>query len=341
MVNDAPAMMAWLILGGSLLVLAGLAFAGWWLIRRQRRDEVRAGVADELNDCVRRLGLGTVWQTRLFQADVYGIRGHIDGFDIRAELWEKSSRDFFRLSIHFPEILGPSFRLLTRERRGIEHLWRLQRFEFEDPEFDGTFNVYGRRDDQEVSLVNDLLDGDIRRRLVSLKQGVDGIQLGDHSLYIYVEQSVEPSKVESLIDDALNIAEIIYDGAVDEGLPEQAHTTQYEVASADMLGREVAEVGETSDFPEGTDDEKWTQPKPDGAHGGRLEAIGPHDEADRDGGGSSTSSQSTASADSSVEAVDDGSESDERSSDGASPVSSEPESSASDSDDEISGASRD
>lgn len=317
MENDAPALIAWLVLVGSLLVLAGLAIAGWWLIRRQRRDEMRAEIAEELDACVRRLGLGTVWQTRLFQADVYGIRGNVDGFDIRAELWEKSSRDFFRLSIYFPEILGPSFRLLTRERRGVEYLWRLQNIEFDHPEFDQVFNVYARGGDTEMELVYDLLDANIRRRLVSLEQGVDGIQLGDHSLYIYVEESVEPSKVELLIDDALKIAGIIYDGAVDEGLPEQAHTTEYEMASVDMLGREreSTENVEAVEFPEGSDDEHLTQSGSDTADDGRLKAVGGHDDVDGDGGELSTSSEPGASTDSTSEdSSGDESDSDDRSS---------------------------
>lgn len=247
---NTSAIVGWVVAVGFLVILGVLVVVGWRLFRRRRREELRTELADQLREAVQRLGLGTVWETPLFQADVYGIRGSIDEFDVRAELWDKSSRDFFRLTVHFPHPTAQTFRLMTRRRRGVEHLWRIEPVEIGDPAFDNAFYVYGRRDDQKR--VARLFDHRLRKQLLVLRNQVDGLKLGNHSLYVHVDEMVEPSVVVEMIEQAVQVATRVCARAAVVGSREEERKMEYATASMEMLSRD-SEHGHTEVFPEGTD----------------------------------------------------------------------------------------
>lgn len=247
---DAPGIMGWLLLGVLLAVLVGLAAVSWWLFRRRRRDEAREEAAQELEESMRRLGLGDVWQAPLFQGDVFGVRGKVDDFDVRAELWERSSRDFFRLSVYFPRSIHQEFRLRMRRRTGLEYLWRMGRIEVGDRRFDDRFHVYCRQNREKG--IDKVLAPAVRGRLVSIGERVDGIKLGDHSLYVFVDRQLEPPVIERIIRDTLSTAKELFNRAMEIGPSRLTRNTEYEMASVDVLGREATQEVETGGFPEGT-----------------------------------------------------------------------------------------
>ena len=249
---DVPAPVGWLALVGLTAVFLALVAVGLWLFYQRRRDEMRQELAEELQTVVRRLGLGTVWQAQLFQADVYGIRGAVEHFEIRAELWDKSSRDFFRLAIYFPRPIARDFRLLSRRRGGLVHLLQLKETSIGDGHFESTFHLYYRPGDDEV--LKQVFNRRLQNKLAALERGVDGIKIGSHSFYLHVDSSVPPKKIESLVSDTLEIATILYERAVNVGAPDNAYQTEYELASVDVLGRETVESDPVEDFPEGTTD---------------------------------------------------------------------------------------
>ncbi len=257
---ELPGIWSWLVLGGLLTVLVGLGVVAGWLLRRRRRDEMRAEVAEELRRSAERIGLETVWQSQLFHADVFGIRGKVNGFDIRAELWDKSSYDFFRLSVYFPRPLRQEFRLLARRRRGLEQLWKMESIEVGDRRFEERYNVYCRQDQDER--VRDILAPSVRRKLVTLGSKADGVKLGDHSLYIFVDRSMGPTEIERFIRDALAVAVELYNRVVAIGPAQGAAKTSYEMVAVDVLGRDTESNLSTGAFPTGSDDDP-EQPKPE------------------------------------------------------------------------------
>ncbi len=252
---DTAELTAWLTTAGFVVILVVLMVMGWRMFQRRRREEMREELADELQKCVERLGLGTVWQTPLFQADVYGIRGGIDGYDVRAELWDKSSRDFFRLTVHFPHATAQTFRLMTRRRRGLEHLWRMHRISVDDDLFEESFSLYGRREDQKR--LAKLFDASLRRELLALANQVKGLKLGTHSLYVHVDKMVDPPVVEEVIEQALEICRRLFDQSVEIGSVEEELKAEYATASMDMVSRD-GESTVAEQFPEGGDEHLTT-----------------------------------------------------------------------------------
>ena len=233
-----------------VVVLVGLVLVNWWLFRRRSGDESRQQMAEELTRVVNRIGLGTVWDASMFQADVYGIRGEVNGYDVRAELWDKTRRDFFRLAIRFPRPIHQGFRLRTRRRRGLEHLWRMERVERGDDVFDDRFNIYCRPEPSQR--IEDLFDTQVCRKLVDLERKVDGIKLGDHCLYVYIDSAVEPVRIERLIREGLAVATRLYDRSMDLGPSKTSRNTAYETITIDALGRDSGEELDIEAFPEGT-----------------------------------------------------------------------------------------
>lgn len=237
-----------------LVVLGVLTAIGWWLFRRRRRRELRAELVEKLDRCVERLGLETVWQTPLFEADVYGIHGEIDDFEVRGELWDKSSRDFFRVSIHFPHPVQQTFRVLTRHRQGVEHMWRLREVDTGDEAFDEAFYVYTRADD--ARRVGGLLTDEIRADLLGIYDRVDGLKMGSNSLYVYVDEAADVALIEALIREAVAAASAVISRAADIVSAEQRQKEQYELASVDQMARQTGESpADRPAFPDGSDEE--------------------------------------------------------------------------------------
>ena len=247
---DVPGLASWVMLGTLVTLLVILAVAAVWLFRRHRRQESRAEVREELKDAVERLGLGTVWQAPLFQADIFGVRGLVNGYEVCGELWKKSDRDFFRLTVHFPQPMRQEFRMVTGRRRGLEQLWRLERAEIDDSEFEEHFSVYCRQDQDDH--VRELLDRGVRRRFLSLVDGIDGLKLGDNSLYLFVDRAVEIAGLERLIRDGLAAASDVYNRTREFGPAKTAQSTSYEMLSVDGIRREAGEEANPEDFPQGT-----------------------------------------------------------------------------------------
>ena len=249
MTLEAPEAMSWLVPGTLGLVFLGLGSAAWWLLRQRRRNEMRRELAEDLARSVHRLGLDTVWQAPLFQADVFGIRGVVDDFDVRAELWDKSTHEFFRLSIHFPQSMRQDFRIRAGKLLGMEKLWRLTSVELNDRRFDEKFEVYchPEADDQ----VAEVLTAKVRRLLLDVVDEVDGIKIGDHSLYLYVDEGVEVDVVERIIGGALRASMELYRRARQVGPTRSAEEMAYERVSMDVLGREGGDQ-QADEMPCGT-----------------------------------------------------------------------------------------
>lgn len=242
----------WPVVAGLVLVLAALVVMGWWLFRRRRRQEMRAELVEQLDRCGRRLGLETVWQTPLFQADVYGIHGEIDDFRIRGEMWDKSSRDFFRLTVHYPHGVQQTFRLLSRRRQGIERMWRLRKVDIDDEDFDGAFHLYTRPEDAER--IWGLIAEGVRDELLELGERSDRLKMGNNALFVYVEDAADVQVVQQLIEDAVAVAKTFTNQASGVVSAEERQTQRYELASVDEMARE-ADDPLTGEFPAGTDDE--------------------------------------------------------------------------------------
>lgn len=253
---EGAELVSWLLLGGMVVVFAGLAFGAWWLFQRHRRQTMRTEVAEELHGVVSRLGLGTVWQAPLFQSDVFGIRGVVDGFDVRAELWDSSNRAFFRLAVLFPQPTNQGFRVVAGKRRGLASIGAADGIETGDRGFDELYTVYSRdRSEQGEWIegsIGDVLAPNIRRRLISLGERVHGLRVGNNTLYLHVDDRVDSSGVERLIRDGLSVARELYNRAVDVGPTETGGKTTYEMASVDSTRRQNGETIETEAIPEGT-----------------------------------------------------------------------------------------
>lgn len=250
MVAEISVVWSWVLLGVLTSTLCGLAFAGWWLLRRRRRYAMRAEVADELRASVRRIGIGTVWQAPLFQADVFGLRGSVDRFELRAELWDKAGHDFVRVSVYFPQTTGQGLRVRMKSRKSVSDLMRIEEVELRDLEFDGMFRVLTRPNKgDEIAAI---FHPELRRRLVSIGGRVDDLKLGDRSLYLLVDGGVEPSMVAPLVEDSLEVARIFYERSLQVRPATAARNTEYEMAAEDVLGRGQRGSVTTEALPAGT-----------------------------------------------------------------------------------------
>ncbi len=246
---EVPEAMSWFMPGTLGLIFLGLGTTAWWLFRQRRRHEMRQELADELAQCVSRLGLGTVWQAPLFQADVFGIRGLVDGFDVRAELWDKSSHEFFRLTIHFPQSTRQELRLRAGKAPGTEKLWRMDPITTGHQRFDEVYKAYGRFDEDEQA--KEVLTARVRRLLLSFVDDVDGIRIGDNSLYLFVDDGIDTDRVECLVRDALAASVELYSQARKAGPSQATDTMAYERVSDDVLGRETGKFSH-EELPSGT-----------------------------------------------------------------------------------------
>lgn len=273
MTTEAPETMSLLVPGVLAVLFVCLGATAWWLFRLRRRQNMRQELADELSECVRRLGLGTVWQAPLFQADVFGIRGLRNDFDVRAELWDKSTHEFFRLSIHFPQSTRQEFRIRAGSKAKVETFWRRQRVELGDERFDEAYGVYCHSGEAEQ--LRKVLTPKVRSLLLSLADDADGIKIGDHSLYLFVDEGVRVEAVERIIRDALAASVELYHRAREVGPTRTADDKAYERVSVDVLGRESGEFDE-EEFPRGTgafeavgagaDDDSSSTPGPERGH---------------------------------------------------------------------------
>ncbi len=250
MIGEISVWWSWVLLVVLALLFMGLVGAGWWLLRRRKRHEMRTEVAQELRDSVRGLGLGMVWQAPLFQADIFGIRGKVDEFELRAELWDKSGHDFIRVSVYFPRSIQQDLRIRLRNKKGLSNLWRIQEVTVDDERFDEMFRVYTRPN--RVDSVTEILASALRRRLVSLGERVDDLKLGDRSLYVLIDGGVRPSMVAPLISDSLELARIYYERSLDQIPSGGGRNTQYEMAAEDVLGRESRGPLSTVALPAGS-----------------------------------------------------------------------------------------
>lgn len=257
---QTPEFVGWALAVGLGTVLVLLVVAGWWLFRQHRRSESREAFAEELREVVGELGFDDVWHAALFRADVFGVRGRIDEFDVEIELWEGAGRELFRLSIYFPGPTHQTMRVLTRRRTVFDQVRGLEEVELGDEAFDEHFNVYCHLDD--VERIPEVLVTGARRRLLSIGRRVDGVKVADRSLYVFAERKVSLSGLRKLIDEAIAAGSTIYERAQAVGPAEAARrTTQYQIAATDVLGRESGEfpIGELqSDERGGESDEEST-----------------------------------------------------------------------------------
>lgn len=248
------ALLVVVMLGTAVVSLVGVAL---WLSRRRQRSEDRQTRVDEFRRRVERLGIGSVWQTPLFQADVYGVRGKINDFDLRCEIWDKASRDFFRLSIYFPRSTRQHCRLRSDGTLSVLP-GKLIKMDTGDGDFDGVFELYGPEEGREVLV--DLFDSDLRGRLLALDTTSDGIRIGDRSFYLYARGEVDPASLERVLKDGLAAATQFFHRAQEVGPSTEKTDMTYEMASADVLGRESGETLEAGGLPEGSDTQESSAP---------------------------------------------------------------------------------
>lgn len=245
------ALTTWVLLAGLLAAFIALAIAGWWLLRRRRREASRAELSEELERSVRRLGLTSLWKTPFFEADVFGIDGEINGFDVRTELWGHPGGDCLRSTIRFPRPLKQGLRVRMNRRRWLEQWWQMSPVATGDSAFDERFQVYSHDEDEDRA--SQVLAPFIRHRFVQLAKDVDDIEVGDRSLYIFVDGGCEAGRIEKTIRDGLTLAVELINRSTEVGPLHTAGHTQYELIAVDALGRDTAsDESQSEALPEGT-----------------------------------------------------------------------------------------
>ncbi len=238
----------WLLLIGLAVAFIALMASVWWLWRRRRRGVSRAELSEELAAAVERLQLSSVWQTGLFEADVHGFKGEVQGFVVDGELWERGGDAVFRLTLRFPRPLRQGVKVQTRRRNWLEALWPEETLEVGDADFDEKFYLYGEPDSEER--IKEFFDFSLRHRLLDLVRRVEKLEMGDRSLHLMSREGKSVQDVERLVRDALRTALELYNRAVETGPARTATHTQYELVAIDALGRT------TGGFPQGTDPEE-------------------------------------------------------------------------------------
>ncbi len=243
------AVLIFLALFGVAILLGG---AAWWLGRQRKRSDEREEMMAELRRRVERLGIGTVWQTPLFQVDVYGVRGEVNDFDIRCEIWDKASRDLFRLSIYFPRSTRQQCTLRSERRPTLKPLGQITAIEVGDEAFDQRFQLRGPEQGSEV--IKELFDQELRDRLMKLVEDCDGLRIGDRSLYLYREAPVSPAEVERFLQDGLAAAAKYFQRSRKVGPTTENTDITYEMAAIDVLGRDGDDRRIGTSFPDGSAD---------------------------------------------------------------------------------------
>lgn len=245
----------WIALGALILLLLAIGIGIWWIWNKQKRKVARAETSSELKSIVERLGLGDVWQAPMYQADVFGFVGIVNGFSLRGELWDNSVHDFFRLTLRFPKPLRQGLSLSRNQSLVTGLLHRGGPLSVGDTRFDEAFQLFYSEGEDELARGRELFSESLRERLVSLGEKVDELKIGDKSFHLFVEGSVESQVIERLIRESLRISVDLYNRAVEVGPVKTVRNTEYEMIAYGTLGRET-EGGQESPLPEGESTEE-------------------------------------------------------------------------------------
>ncbi|RAL25198.1 hypothetical protein DL240_03030 [Lujinxingia litoralis] len=230
-------MWIWLALGALVVLIGVVGWFGWRLARMRRAGEARAELLSELSTMNQRLGIGEHWETSLFQAHVIGMRGELNGFRVRGEVWDQAGPEACRISVRFPKVLRQALKVRRRTANGRALPGRgLVTVSTGDESFDACFSTMVA--ESASSELGRLLDATLRELMVTLAGRVSSLRVGKRSLFMVSEDSVDAAALERLLRDALRVAVRLYNASIEVGPLTQARSTQYEQVTLNIFGRE-------------------------------------------------------------------------------------------------------
>lgn len=232
-------MWTWITLGVLVVLIAMVGWFGWRLARMRRAGEARAERLSDLRTISERMGIDDLWESSVFQSHVIGMRGELNGFRVRGELWEDPAREAYRLSVRFPKVLRQPMKIRRTGSNGRVLPGRgLVAVSTGDAAFDARFATMVSEAASEK--IDALLDANLRERMVALSEKVSSLRLGNRSLYVLADREVETSEIDRLLRETLRVAVLLYNSSVEVGPLTAAKSTQYEQVSLDIFGRDTA-----------------------------------------------------------------------------------------------------
>ena len=239
-------MWTWMTLGVLVVLIAAVGWFGWRLARMRRAGEARAERLSDVRTFTDRMGLDHVWETSIFQSHVIGMRGELNGFRVRGELWDEPQRDAYRLSVRFPKVLRQPMKIRRKGSNGRVLSGRgLVAVSTGDEAFDARFATMVSEAASEK--IEALLDANLRERMVALAEKVTSLRLGNRSLYVVAEEEVEAEVVDRLLRETLRVAVLLYNSSVEVGPLTSTRSTQYEQVSLDIFGRDTSREASAED----------------------------------------------------------------------------------------------
>lgn len=229
--------MNWIVVAGLIAAALALLIYLIWLIKWRRRIQIQARRREELKQSLEELGLRDFWETRVYNARIFGVAGALQKNSLRIELWEGDRKSFMRLTSSFSRQLRQGIRVRTRTPYKFGLRWRQRTFTIGDEEFDEVFIITSATKNKERAKA--LLNTTIRTKLLNLAKKVEIIEIDDRRFYIYCDQSLEGTQAAELIKQVIQISELLEERAAEVGPAEATAKTEYEVASKKTLGREI------------------------------------------------------------------------------------------------------
>src|SRR5690625_7809080 len=93
--------MNWIVVAGLIAAALALLIYLIWLIKWRRRIQIQARRREELKQSLEELGLRDFWETRVYNARIFGVAGALQKNSLRIELWEGDGKSVLRLTSSF------------------------------------------------------------------------------------------------------------------------------------------------------------------------------------------------------------------------------------------------
>lgn len=232
-------MISYLTLIVGILVVIGSMWASLWLARRGDvvAQSQSSDAGEGLRHAAQMLGLHEVRESRLFQARILGAWGEINEFGVNCELWEQVQDPFYRVTIAYPRPLLRGIRISRDAEGGLLH--KVLGAEEEKPASDEIVV----KSSQDIDELRIFLQDDLRKPLERLAARVNKLQMGDEYLYLYVKSAPDSAFCESLLREALAVANKVFGRAMELGPSKKTKkASSYGQARTEMSRRVVVDV---------------------------------------------------------------------------------------------------
>lgn len=187
--------------------------------RRWRTHEQYPFLADEL-------GLERAQDRFLIDTRIQRYRGTRHGRETEVEVGAGSQGVYVRVDYHFQRTVDFGVRISSEHEDGFTtRLLRLREIEVGHKGFDSQFILLSRDEDR----LHELLDHDIRRMLLALREDVRDLRLNDDGLHLQVLGALGKDELKALIDRGAELASNVFrrtERIMEERQKEQTATTE-------------------------------------------------------------------------------------------------------------------